>query len=53
MDNIRLSGLMYIAAGALFVFSGFLGRNLLTLPLGAVFILLGLRKLKSHSDQEQ
>ncbi len=52
MDNLKLSGLMYIAAGALFVFSGFLGRNFLTLALGAVFILLGLRKMK-HQDNEK
>ncbi len=53
MDNIKLSGILYIAAGALFVFSGFVGGNLLTLPLGAVFVLLGLRKLKSNDNQEQ
>ncbi len=46
MDNLKLSGIMYIAAGIFFLISGFLGGNILYLPLAAVMIILGLRKFK-------
>ncbi len=52
MDNGKLSGLMYIAAGALFVFSSFIGGNLFTLPVGAVLILLGCRKMKGNREDD-
>ncbi len=52
MDSMKLAALMYIAAGALFAVTGFLGGNIFLLPLGAVLILLGLRKRKQHQNNQ-
>ncbi len=46
MEGKKLSAIMYIGAGILFCISAFLNGNIVTIPLGAVFIVLGLRKLK-------
>ncbi len=51
MDNAKLAAVMYIAAGIFFLFSGFIGGNIMYLPLGIVIIILGLRKLKNGQNQ--
>lgn len=52
MDNRKLSALMYIGAGIFFIISGFIGGKMVYLPLAAVFIILGLRKLKQANEQD-
>ncbi len=52
MDNIKLAAIMYIAAGVLFAVTGILGGNILILPVGAVLVVLGMRKLKQHQQDQ-
>ncbi len=52
MDNIKLAAIMYIAAGVLFAVTGILGGNILILPVGAVLVVLGVRKLKQHQQDQ-
>lgn len=52
MNNMKLAALMYIGAGIFFIISGFIGGKMVYLPLAAVFIILGLRKLKQAGGQD-
>lgn len=46
MNNLKTSGILYIAAGVFFVISAIMGGSLIYLVLAAVLIVLGLRNLK-------
>ncbi len=50
MDNLKLSAILYMAAGVVFFGSAFLGGNMVNIALGAVFVVLGLRKLKESQE---
>ncbi len=50
MNNLKLSAILYIGAGAVFCLSAFIGGNMIYIALGAVCIVLGLRKLKDARE---
>lgn len=51
MDNKKLSSIMYMGAGALFLLSGILGGKMIYLVLGAVFLVLGMQQMKKTKDE--
>lgn len=53
MDNQKMSAILYIAAGVVFIIGGFIGGNIMNLPLGVVLIILGIRKLKKNEPESE
>ncbi len=48
MNNQKISGIMYMAAGLVFLFSSYAGGNLLLLFVAVFLIVRGFKKLVSR-----
>ncbi len=52
MESYKWVALLYCAAGLFFFASAFLGRNIISIVLGCVMLVLGFRTYRNGKDRE-